>query len=376
MSEPKVFDVLVLGAGPAGVAAALFAARRKLSVALIERRARPPAELQIEWLHPGASQVLKQLGVGVGDISAGVLRAVRFVDLRSAQSAAVELDPRVNLVRVNELTARLWAQAASRVTAFARRTDATEIETAEDNVRLTTADGRGFVGRILIAADGVEAGTARRIGVYPEGSGRSAAAAQWSDLGASFAAVGSRPAALEMSLLFDSPVLNDFAYVCGGGGGACVGVLATGGPREALDRFSRAVEYGRAEALLPTGARISDARVCRRALPLGLALEYETHVGKRSLAIGDAGGFVPSLGGAGLHAALESARMAVEVAAGALGAEHPQDALSAFDGLWRAELVDHLRLPSVDLRFLLPLVFSNHRMAERLARAFFGGENM
>ncbi len=377
MSAPKVFDILVLGAGPAGTAAALFAARRRLRVALVERRDRPPAGPQIEWLHPGARQVLKSLGLRSADVSVGGLRAVRFVDLQRTESAEVELDEPVSLVLANELTARLWRRAESQVDVFARGFEATEIETAEESVRLSSPDGRSYVGRMLIAGDGAEAGAARRLGIYPETAGRAmGAAAQWSNLAGSTAAAGSKSAACSLTLLFDSPAMNDFAYLLRGEGTTVVGALASGRTQDALDRLGRAVEYGRAGNILPAAFTMSEAQVRCSPSPRGLALDYETHGGKRSLVIGDGGGFVPALGGGGLFAAPVSARLAVEVVAEALDAEHPQDALAAFDGLWRRELVDHLRLPNVDLRFLLPLVFSNRRMAERLARAFFCGENL
>ncbi len=55
-------DVLVLGGGPAGCAAALHCARRGLNVTLLE--AKPfPRDHAGETLHPGVEPVLRQLGV-------------------------------------------------------------------------------------------------------------------------------------------------------------------------------------------------------------------------------------------------------------------------------------------------------------------------
>ncbi|HWH85934.1 MAG TPA: NAD(P)/FAD-dependent oxidoreductase [Pseudomonas sp.] len=59
----KHFDVVVIGAGPAGCASAICCARRGLRVALIERQ-RFPRFRPGESLHPGIEPLLQQLGVG------------------------------------------------------------------------------------------------------------------------------------------------------------------------------------------------------------------------------------------------------------------------------------------------------------------------
>lgn len=66
-------DVLVLGAGPAGCAAAILCAQRGLRVALLEREAFP-RDRPGETLHPGVEPLLRQLGLGDALESAGFLR--------------------------------------------------------------------------------------------------------------------------------------------------------------------------------------------------------------------------------------------------------------------------------------------------------------
>ena len=55
-------DVLILGAGPAGCAAAIRARHAGLQVTLIERLAQPKVAPG-ETLHPGIEPILVQLGV-------------------------------------------------------------------------------------------------------------------------------------------------------------------------------------------------------------------------------------------------------------------------------------------------------------------------
>ncbi|MFE6337675.1 FAD-dependent oxidoreductase [Streptomyces sp. NPDC057798] len=56
-------DVAVIGAGPAGSAAALAMARRGLDIQLIEPAPAPTTRLAGEWVHPGGLAALERLGV-------------------------------------------------------------------------------------------------------------------------------------------------------------------------------------------------------------------------------------------------------------------------------------------------------------------------
>ncbi|HWC84391.1 MAG TPA: NAD(P)/FAD-dependent oxidoreductase [Pseudonocardiaceae bacterium] len=116
-------DVLVVGAGPAGLAVALGAARAGLDVAVCERRAGPLDKACGEGLMPGAVRALAALGVdppgqpirGIAyrradlvaraAFSSGPGRGVRRTELASALRAAVDkagvpvLEHRVSQIR-------------------------------------------------------------------------------------------------------------------------------------------------------------------------------------------------------------------------------------------------------------------------------------
>ena len=66
-------DVLILGGGPAGSAAAITAANAGLRVTLIERE-EFPRSVPGESVHPGIQPLLKQLGVETSVLKADFLR--------------------------------------------------------------------------------------------------------------------------------------------------------------------------------------------------------------------------------------------------------------------------------------------------------------
>jgi flavin-dependent dehydrogenase len=71
-------DVLVMGAGPAGCAAAIRAARGGLKVALVERTVFP-RDLPGEALHPEAESIFRTLGVAKRIAAAGFLRSPGWI---------------------------------------------------------------------------------------------------------------------------------------------------------------------------------------------------------------------------------------------------------------------------------------------------------
>ena len=62
-SDSKIFDVIVIGAGPAGCATTISFAKRGARVLLLEANLDAANRLAGEWLHPGAVEVLADLGI-------------------------------------------------------------------------------------------------------------------------------------------------------------------------------------------------------------------------------------------------------------------------------------------------------------------------
>ncbi|WP_367133791.1 MULTISPECIES: FAD-dependent oxidoreductase [Streptomyces] len=107
-------DVAVIGAGPAGCAAALAHARAGHRVLLLEASRRPPTRLAGEWIHPDGVAVLRRLGVGMP--ASLFLPALGFVVHPEDSSPPITLacprGGRAATVRHCELVAALRAVAA------------------------------------------------------------------------------------------------------------------------------------------------------------------------------------------------------------------------------------------------------------------------
>jgi flavin-dependent dehydrogenase len=147
------------------------------------------------------------------------------------------------------------------------------------------------------------------------------------------------------------------------------------------DEVNRALE-AHLTALLRSGsgtfAKLSrgDGGTSAQPAPATNALESETLVGKRTLTIGDAGGFRAMASREGIYPALWSAKLAAEVVSAACKSDQPQDTLRKFSTKWRSTMAEYLRPPNADMQFLLPLIFTNAKMADKFAAAYFRGENI
>ncbi len=110
--------------------------------------------------------------------------------------------------------------------------------------------------------------------------------------------------------------------------------------------------------------------------PSGMALELETHVAKRCMLVGTAGGFVESITGQTLYPGVKSALIAADIAHAALDHARVQEELMKFKNHWRKNLADYLRPPNTSLQMLLPLLFVNQQIVAKFTRALLFGETI
>ncbi len=118
-----------------------------------------------------------------------------------------------------------------------------------------------------------------------------------------------------------------------------------------------------------------DGRSIRTApvTPAG-ALEFDV-VARHALLCGPAGGFVTAVG-EDVYPGCWSGTYAAATAAKAAKAVHVQDALGDYRSAWGGSLGEYLQGPQQNMKFLLPLMFRNPIMTDRLADALFRGKSV
>ncbi len=370
---PDRFDVVVAGGGPAGATAAIILARKNRRVALIDRRDDSQRRSVLEWIgHPGV-RLLHDLGIDAGSVGAVPIREVRLHRADFSRSAEPRFpDPPGVLVDRRRLEQHLLDLAAREgATCLTPRT-ITDVFLEESGVRVPLEGADAVRGNLLILAAGGRSPLLERIDL-PTGP----APAPFHSARVEQALPGEAADSTgRVELVLGLGESGGFG-VCGQGAGRVfAGIQWFGEAAETLAQLEALCAELRQRDILPVDLAPEAAQARIVPSPAGRALDMESHVGKHTLVVGDAGGFVAPSTGEGIYPAMWSARIAAEVVHKALQSEHSQDALMEFDTAWRKEMAEYLRPLQTDIQFLLPLVFSNQAIADRMGRVFFFGENM
>ncbi|MDD5302502.1 MAG: FAD-dependent oxidoreductase [Elusimicrobia bacterium] len=167
------YDCVIVGAGPAGSAAALYLSRAGRSVALIDRAAFPRRKACGEGIMPAGVAVLRELGVY--EEAAALGRALRGVSYttRDGRQARAAFPAGAGLAVPREDLDHLLlkrAAAAPGVSVF-EKTEARAIALTAEGVRVRLADG-ALDARRLIAADGLASPALKALGVARRGPGK------------------------------------------------------------------------------------------------------------------------------------------------------------------------------------------------------------
>lgn len=160
------WDVAVAGGGPAGLAVALEAARRGLSVAVFERRTGSLDKACGEGLLPAGVEALARLGA-LGRLDPA--RHTRLGGIRFVQEDGSSVTGRFRAgfglgVRRTALWEALHAAACAAGVQVEQGRAVFHVEPSADRVRLVTSAGEETA-RLLVVADGLHSPLRRRLGL-------------------------------------------------------------------------------------------------------------------------------------------------------------------------------------------------------------------
>jgi len=369
---PQPYDIVILGATAAGYAAAYYLARRKCSVAVL-RAPQPASECPLTDWAPAGSLKLPGLPRGLAaDCGASGFEAVRYHNAGLDQTVRSSLPgPAGVLVDYRALSGALRAAASEAGVRTRSSTTPPAVQLEEDVVRLV---GSGqLTGRIVLVVGGD--GGRLLAELIPSSPRR--AETQLAAAGLDVPLTAAQAATFDRDMhVLEMPHRGDLGILFAHGRTLHVRVVA-GSPAAAARADELSEMLGRLQEadLVPGDLQLGRARGAVWHPPAA-ALQLESHVAKRCLLAGTAGGFAGPVTGQTIKPSIASALLAAATALDALKSGNVHARLARFKSAWREQLGQHLRPPATSLHLLLPLVFANQNIVNRFTRALLYGQDI
>lgn len=317
-SDParELWDLVVVGGGPAGLAVAIVAAEQGLSVIVVERRDFPPDKACGEGVLPPGVKALQRLGIidRFDRSTSFPFTGIRFI--QEDGSAAAAAMPSHGLgIRRTVLVEALARRAEELGVVLSARCSALGYEASASEAVVFTTNGR-ISGRLVVAADGLHSSLRKASGLEASPSSRRRFALRqhyricpWTDFVEVYVDDKGEGVVTPVS---DESVSINFVWEDG-----------------AIEQPKITSLARRFPALL---ARLGNAQTIssvRGAGPMARAATRRN--GNRMVLVGDAAGFVDSISGDGLSIAFNSALMLGRHLPGILKTGATRESMEAYE---------------------------------------------
>lgn len=367
------YDVLVAGAGPAGSTAANLLAAKGHKVVLVDRQEFPRQVSCGGWLNALADPLLEQLGVKPSTFSARPCGDVTFHKEDFSESATpCFAEAPGSLIDRTAFDHKMVTAAKKQGTKLVLGSAVTGADFGESGVAVHLADGRCLEARLMVLATGRASSLLDRFRVGTATGGSKL----WTAQVETPLKKKDAPKEPRVAVVLGLDRTASFGMLCVAPDRVSVSVTWSGERDRAVNALMNLCRQSFEKELVPLDLTRAASAIKPVATAASAALDVETHVGKHMLVIGEAGGFVAAVSNEGIYPSMWSAQLAAEVVESALKSVHSQEELMSFDSQWRIQMADYLRSPHTDIQFLLPLIFSNQPMADRMGTAFFSGDNI
>ena len=374
------YDVLVIGAGPAGATAAKLAADAGLSTLLIDKARFPRHKTCASWINRLAFERFHYLRGQEAELIDSAFCGVTFLDEKLDRRASWrERQPSGYLSLRSKFDNGLKNIALRAGAEFLEGSGLAALEQQNGSVTARLENGEEFTGRVLIGADGANSRVAVLAGLRQGWDENEFVLCANDDLEYPAGEIARRYSAhppLLVGLRFDG--LTGYGWIFPKLNHICVGIGGRLRPGERIeDLYRKFFESAQQRDLLPGELE------CRRPYfaldPAGAVNKGKLLVRGRVVLVGDAGGFVSGSTGEGIYPAMESARVAVELVRRGFHTGKVEEELARFQTLWRARLGSYITdLPGGEKRKetvdRIGLIFRSRLVCGVAARAFLFGE--
>ncbi len=373
------YDVIVVGAGPAGSTAARLLAEKKLSVLLIDKKAFPRDKICAGWLNARASEDFPCLKDRLGDFVEVPFYGVTFY--KGDMSRHIEYsreEPAGYLTLRTKLDACLKDMAVGAGAEFVGGCAITDVVHDRDGVTVRCGDGSAHEAKIVVGADGVASLVARKTRLNPGWQNQQMVICVNEDIPCPPDTIrryfGEKPRIL-MSLGYSMIVGYGWVFpkrehICVGMGGR---VAST---KNVALIFSNFFEDLKRQNIIPPDLKWAETPTAMN--PAGAAAnltEEQTFAEGRVLLVGDAGGFSCGSTGEGIYPGMLSAKLAAESVIGAMEEGDETCAASYYREKAEGSLLSYVRgAAGPSLAITLNLMYGMPKLAERVARSYLFGE--
>lgn len=353
-------DVVVVGGGPAGCAAGMRLARRGYRVRLLEKAILPRDKPCGEYLSPGAVQALQALGVWDA-VAAAQPELLRGFSLYAPSGQSFSATFPAHLLAASMprlmLDSVLFQCARDAGVCIHEGTHVTGVQRTGTTMRVTVRTGETFTARLVIAADGIRSTIGQRLGLLRQQRSHRR-----------IALVTHLRGVREVGAMGEMHIGRVGYCGIGAAGNGLTNVALVVPVSEAPHLRSDPMAYYRVmlQTLPGLAARVRDAEPVKPLMAIGpLHYQAKTNVAPGLMLVGDAAGYYDPFTGQGVHRALRSAEIAVEVAHTALQADDTSpERLCSYDRQRRQAFAGKRLIEQV-----IQQLIARPSLANRLARA-------